>query len=118
MNTAFRGVFLTSADPAATARFYRDIAGFPLERAGEGGHSYWRLDRDGMQLAIHDAQAFAAHAYPPNRDSNLTHLYFHIEDRDAFTAHLRDLDVEPFAVDDVVVTVVDPDGRKVMFGTA
>ncbi|MFT3889862.1 MAG: SRPBCC domain-containing protein [Arachnia sp.] len=118
VSTAFRGVFLTSADPAATARFYRDIAGFPLEQAGEGGYTYWRLDRAGMQLAIHDAQAFAAYAYPPHRDSNLTHLYFRVADRDAFIAHLRDLDVEPFVVDDVVVTVVDPDGRKVMFGTA
>lgn len=117
-NTSFRGVFLTSTDPAATAQFYRDIAGFPLEQAGEGGYSYWRLDRDGMQLAIHNAQAFAAYTYPPIRDSNLTHLYFHVEDHDAFIAHLRDLGVEPFAVDDVVVTVVDPDGRKVMFGTA
>ncbi|MFT4296757.1 MAG: SRPBCC domain-containing protein [Micropruina sp.] len=118
MSTAFRGVFLTSTDPAATARFYRDIAGFPLEQAGEGGYNYWRLDRDGMQFAIHDAQAFASYAYPPNRDSNLAHLYFRVADRDAFIAHLHDLDVQPFAVDDVVVTVVDPDGRKVMFGTA
>ena len=118
MNAAFPGVFLTSADPAATARFYREVAGFPLEQAGDGGYTYWRLDRDGMQLAIHEAQAFADYSYPPNRDSNLTHLYFTIEDRDDFIAHLHDLGVEPVAADDVVITVVDPDGRRVMFGTA
>lgn len=116
--TMFRGVFLTSTDPEATARFYRDAAGFPLEQAGDGGYTYWRLDRDGMQLAIHDAQAFAADAYPPNPDSNLTHLYFTIEDRERFIARLHGLGIEPLRVDDVVVTVVDPDGRKVMFGTA
>lgn len=115
----FRGVFLTSRDPEATARFYRDVAGFPLEVAGEpGGYTYWRLDRDGMQLAIHDAEAFAAYTFPPNPDSNLTHLYFQIEDRAAFLAHLDGLGISPLAADDVVVTAVDPDGRKVMFGTA
>ena len=31
---------------------------------------------------------------------------------------LRDTEVEPYSVDDVVVTVTDPDGRKVLFGTA
>lgn len=118
MKTMFRGVFLTSADPAATARFYRDTAGFPLEQAGEGGYTYWRMDRNGLQLAIHDAQAFADYTYPPDRGSNLTHLYFTIEDHEDFIAHLRDLGIEPLHVDDVVVTVVDPDGRKVMFGTA
>ncbi|MFT3876666.1 MAG: VOC family protein [Propioniciclava sp.] len=118
MKTTFRGVFLTGADPAATARFYREVAGLPLEQAGGDGYTYWRLDRDGMQLAIHDAQAFADYAYPPNRGSNLTHLYFTIEDREAFVVQLNDLGIEPLTVDDVVVTVVDPDGREVMFGTA
>ncbi len=118
MKTTLRGVFLTSIDPAATARFYREVAGLPLEQAGEGGYTYWLLDRDGMQLAIHDAQAFADYAYPPNRDSNLTHLYFRVEDREAFTDHLNALGIEPLTTDDVVVTVVDPDGREVMFGTA
>lgn len=118
MKTTFRGVFLTSTDPAATARFYREVAGLPLEQAGEGGYTYWRIDRDGMQLAIHDAQAFADYAYPPNRHSNLTHLYFTIEDREVFTEHLTDLGIEPLTTDDVVVTVIDPDGRNVMFGIA
>lgn len=71
-----------------------------------------------MQLAIHDAEAFAAYAHPPNPASNLTHLYFKIDDRTAFLAHLNGLGITPHAVDDVVVTVADPDGRKVMFGTA
>jgi hypothetical protein len=31
---------------------------------------------------------------------------------------LDSLGVSPFRVDDVVVTVVDPDGRNVMLGTA
>lgn len=34
-----------------------------------------------------------------------------------FIGHLGGLAIEPLAADDVVVTVADPDGRKVMFGT-
>lgn len=119
MQTAFRGIFLTSDDPAGTAEFYRHVAGLPLEQVGAAGsYIYWRLDRDGVQLAIHEARAFAAYAHPPLAGSNLTHLYFRIGDRSAFLAHLKELGIEPFATDDVVVTVEDPDGRKVMFGTA
>lgn len=35
MQTAFRGVFLTSRNPEATAKFYRDVAYLPLETVGE-----------------------------------------------------------------------------------
>lgn len=115
----FRGVFLTSANPEAAAAFYRDVAGLLLETVGEdGGYRYWRLDRDGVQLAIHDAGAFADYTDPPNPASNLTHLYFTIDNREAFLAHLADLGLAPVATDDVVVTLADPDGRQVMFGTA
>jgi hypothetical protein len=33
-------------------------------------------------------------------------------------AHLEAVGTKAYATDDVVVTVVDPDGRRVMFGTA
>lgn len=118
MNATFRGIFLTSRDPRSTAEFYRQVAGLPLETVGEGDYIYWRLDRDGVQLAIHDAGAFSQYAHPPNPGSNLTHLYFKIDDRDAFLSRLDAMDLEPVDTDDVVVTVADPDGRKVMFGTA
>ena len=119
METTFRGVFLTSDNPEATARFYEQVASLPLETVGaKDRYVYWRLDCHGMQLAIHDAKAFAAYAYPPLTGSNLTHLYFTIEDQRAFLAHLNSLGVSPWLVDAVVITVVDPDGRKVMFGTA
>lgn len=115
----FRGIFLTSDRPAETAHFYREIAGLALETVGEGGsYVYWRLDADGVQFAIHDAAAFADYSHPPVANSNLTHLYFKIADQKAFLAHLEASGVAPHAVDDVVVTIVDPDGRKVMFGTA
>lgn len=118
MHTAFSGIFLTSAKPAETAEFYRRVAGLTLEQVGaSGGYIYWRLDHNGIQLAIHDAAAFAGYAYPPLAGSNLTHLYFKIDDREAFLARLKDRTIAPFAIDDVVVTVEDPDGRKVMFGT-
>ena len=119
METKLRGVFLTSENPEATAKFYKTVAVLQLEQMGvEGQYIYWRIDHGGMQLAIHNASAFASYAHPAQAGSNLTHLYFKIDDQKAFLRHLDDLGVSPLATDDVVVTVVDPDGRKVMFGTA
>jgi hypothetical protein len=119
MKTVLRSVFLTSEHPLTTAEFFSHVAGLPLEQVGSTGeYVYWRLDRNGMQLAIHDAAAFADYSHPALPGSNLTHLYFTIKDVQAFLTHLRGLGIEPYSVDDIVVTVVDPDGRKVMFGTA
>ncbi len=119
MKTLLRGIFLTSERPEATARFYQDVAGLELEQVGNaGGYIYWRIDTDGLQLAIHDAAAFAEYAHPARPDSNLTHLYFKIENQAQLSEHLGRLGVEPYATDDVVITLTDPDGRKVMFGTA
>lgn len=116
--TQFRGVFLTCADVETTAAFYRDIAGLALTAAGDEEYSYQRIDVDGIQIALHDAEAFADYTSPPHPASNLTHLYFRIADRTAFLDRLDAAGIIPVAVDDVVVTVADPDGRKVMFGTA
>jgi hypothetical protein len=119
VTATLRGIFLTSEQPEACARFYIDVVGLPLERVGtEGVYVYWKVDRDGLQLAIHDAQAFSAYTHPAMRTSNLTHLYFKIADREAFLDRLAALAIEPALIDEVVVTVADPDGRMVMFGTA
>jgi hypothetical protein len=116
---SFRGIFLTSAEPEKTASFYQDVALLTLESVGEPGqYVYWKLDRDGIQIAIHDARLFAGYAYPPVAESNLTHIYFKINDLGEFRAHLERMHVTPVAEDDVTVTVVDPDGRNVLFGTA
>jgi len=71
-----------------------------------------------LQLAIHDAVKFAEYTNPARSDSNLTHLYFKIENQKQFLDQLSAMGVTPYAVDEVVVTLSDPDGRKVMFGTA
>ena len=119
MKTIFRGVFLTSEIPALTARFYREVAGLDLEQIGsEGGYVYWKTDENGVQLAIHGAKEFAEYTYPARLESNVTHLYFRVGSQEEFLEHLASLGVEPYSTDGVVVTVVDPDGRKVMFGTA
>jgi catechol 2,3-dioxygenase-like lactoylglutathione lyase family enzyme len=119
MNALLRGVFLTSENLARTADFYRDVAGLELERVGNANeYVYWRIDKNGVQLAIHDARAFAEYTNPAKLDSNVTHLYFKVDSQAGFLAHLKDLGAVPCSVDDVVVTVVDPDGRRVMFGTA
>jgi len=81
-------------------------------------YQYWKIDNDGIQIAIHDAKSFAEYAHPPRSESNLTHLYFKVANQQHFLEHLEKIGVTPFCSDDVVVTVIDPDGRKVMFGTA
>lgn len=118
MSIAFAGIFLTSARVAETAEFYMAIAGLSMEAVDTGGYVYWRGDCGGVQLAIHDARSFADYSYPPLPDSNVTHLYFRIDSQADFLARLDGRGLNAYAVDDVVVTVVDPDGRKVMFGTA
>jgi hypothetical protein len=72
----------------------------------------------GVQFAIHASEGFSTYTNPPLTGSNLTHLYFKIEDHPAFLNHIDRMRLTPFAVDEVVITVEDPDGRKVMFGTA
>lgn len=118
MESTFRGVFLTCADAEVTAEFYRVVAGVPLEAVSSDEYTYWMLDADGLQIALHDARAFADYSFPPNPESNLTHLYFRIPDLQAFLDHVKKVGAALIDVDDVVVTVEDPDGRKVMFGTA
>ena len=119
MKTMFRGIFLTSEMPERTATFYRDIAGIPLEMVGDQNtYAYWKHDKDGMQIAIHDARLFSSYTFPSRADSNVTHLYFKIQSIPLFLAHLERSGIAPASTDDVVVTVADPDGRMVMFGTA
>lgn len=76
------------------------------------------MDDCGVQIAIHDAKSFSDYTHPAYSESNLTHLYFKIERLEEFLNHLNEMGIEPFSTDDVVATVLDPDGRKVMFGTA
>ncbi len=114
-----RSLFLTSRNPAVTADFYQQVAELDLEAVEAGGqYKYWRIDRHGLQIAIHDAPAFADYADPPFAASNLTHLYFEIEDIQAFLEKLRQLGISPHSIEAEVITVTDPDGRKVLFGTA
>ncbi len=119
MTSFLRGVFLTSEEPDKTAKFYREVAEISLEQFGDPEtYSYWRLDENNFQIAIHDASKFAEYTHPALQESNLTHLYFKIESQEAFLQQLTKLGIEPYAKDDVVITLKDPDGRKVMFGTA
>jgi hypothetical protein len=119
MSPTLRGIFLTSDAPAETAKFYREVAALELEQVGTApGYVYWKVDRNQFQFAIHDAKPFSPYTHPAVPHSNLTHLYFKIENQSDFLSHLKSLAIEPSAIDEVVVTVTDPDGRKVMFGTA
>lgn len=119
MQIHLRSIFLTSETPATTAQFYERVALTRWEIVGnEDTYRYWRVDDGAMQIALHDAKLFSNGSFPAVRASNTTHLYFKIDDQSAFLKHLAALDVQPWTIDEVVVTVEDPDGRKVMFGTA
>src|SRR5699024_8224775 len=118
MESTLRGMFLPCTDAEATAAFYRDIADLPLEATGDEDYTYFAADVDGVQIALHGAEAFADYSFPPVAESNLTHLYFRIPDQAEFLERIRHAGTPLIAVDEVVVTVEDPDGRKVMFGTA
>ncbi|WP_350270139.1 VOC family protein [Brevibacterium sp. CBA3109] len=118
MQSKFRSVFLTCDDVEATADFYRDVAGVGLEAVSSDEYTYWMLDIDGVQIALHDAKSFADYSHPPDPASNLTHLYFRVPDLEEFLDHVQSVGAPLVEVDDVVVTLEDPDGRKVMFGTA
>jgi len=113
-----RGIFLTSQDPQRTASFYQNLALLKLVQVGHGEGAYWKSDEGGVQFAIHNATKFSAYSDPPLPGSNLTHLYFNIIDQQQFLERLQAANLAPYDTDDVVVTVMDPDGRKVMFGTA
>ncbi len=52
---AFRGVFLTSGNPTSTANFNDEVAELALEEVQMGVYNYWRVDCDGVRMAIHDA---------------------------------------------------------------
>lgn len=113
----FRGVFLTSDNPSATAKFYAEIAGVKFEEVSSSNYTYWKYNEGDMQIAIHDAKSFADYAHPANSESNLTHLYFKLENKDDFLRHLEIFNLSPHIVDEFNVIVLDPDGRKVLFGT-
>ncbi len=90
-----------------------------LEQIGSPGeYVYWKTDRNDVQLAIHDAKLFSKYTHPVCLESNVTHLYFKITSHSEFLQHLAALEIAPFCIDEVVITVTDPDGRKAMFGTA
>ncbi len=119
MISFLRGIFLTSNTPNETAKFYQDVAGISLEQVGDPEtYAYWRMDENNFQIAIHDAAKFAEYAHPAHRESNLTHLYFKIDSQEEFLQKIRKLGISPYTRDEVVVTLEDPDGRKVLFGTA
>ena len=96
MSPELRGIFLTSKEPQLTAKFYRDVAELELEQVGNlAEYVYWKVDKAGLQLAIHDAERFAQYTHSANPQSNLTHLYFKIDDQRQFLERLRALCISP-----------------------
>jgi hypothetical protein len=111
--------FLNGRRPGSNCTVLCRGCALKLEQVGEdGGYRYWKLDDGDFQIAIHDAKSFSAYTYPAFNESNVTHLYFNIESQAAFINRLNGMSIEPYTANDVVITVVDPDGRKVTFATA
>lgn len=117
------GTLLTSRNPNRTAKFYLNIAGLKLQKIRHGDTpEHWEGHSQGIHFAIHNAKFFAKYTYPAVTKSNLTHLYFSISDVKQFNERLRKHKLRLFCppesvAGETVMTVQDPDGRKVMFGT-
>ena len=122
---------MTSKAPDVTAAFYRNVLGVPLEEeqhkntarhfAGKfGGVHVAVLPREGFwQGPGHPEVALQPSAAEDSAPGLL--VSFTIEDLDAFLAHLARHDVEVVGLRDMgptkIVTIRDPDGRRVGCGT-
>jgi len=116
--TTLASIFLTSEHAARLADFYIRVVRLPFERVGGApGYVYWKCDQAGVQIAIHDAEAFATYSYPSLAGSNLTHLYFRIDNQPELLDHLEREGIPPLSTDSQSITIRDPDGRTVLFGT-
>lgn len=117
----FKSVVLTSEAPDATATFYRDVIGLPLEEERHRGTArHWACQVGSLHFAIHERKSFwlptVSSAEPPG-----TVVSFTTDDLEGLLARLSAHQVEVVARTKIgpmsFVAVRDPDGRNVCFGT-
>lgn len=114
-------ILLTSANPSVTARWYEKTLGIEFQKEAHEGPTHWACETGGMHFAIHNAKSFAKYCHPI-RKANATHLFFTISEIDRFLSKVKKMKLKPaLPIEEVgrskMVTLRDPDGRMVIFGT-
>jgi catechol 2,3-dioxygenase-like lactoylglutathione lyase family enzyme len=118
-----KSIVLTSDQPEALARFYRETLELPLEREQHRGTTaHWAGQFGALHLAIHERATFWLPTAAPAPDAAAaTVVTFTVEDLDALVARLGGLRVEVVARTKIgpmsFVAFRDPDGRYVCCGT-
>lgn len=117
----FKSVVLVSDDVDATAAFYRDVLGLPLEAEHHRGTArHWAGMVGAMHLAVHPRDGFWLPLTGDGQRES-TVVSFDVDDLDAVQARFAALGVEIVARNTIgpmrFVAVRDPDGRHVCCGT-
>jgi predicted enzyme related to lactoylglutathione lyase len=111
--TGIGGIFVTSKDPAALARWYRDVLGIAIE---PWGGALLRYDAPGhppmaVWNAMHEGSSYIV---PSHRDVMID---FAVDDLDAFVARLKARGVDILKRDDgptgKFAWLLDPDDTKI-----
>jgi len=112
--TGVGGVFVTSRDPSALAKWYRDVLGIELQ---PWGGAVLRYDAPGHPpvLAWNALPQNSGYLTPSRREFMID---FAVDDLDAFVARLRAKGVAILKQEDAGPTgkfawIVDPDGTKI-----
>jgi catechol 2,3-dioxygenase-like lactoylglutathione lyase family enzyme len=117
----FKSIVLTSDTPDATAAFYRDVVGLPLEEERHRGTArHWACQVGSLHFAIHERQTFWLPTLATS-DAPGTVVSFTTDNLDAVLERLASRSVEVVARTKIgpmsLVAVRDPDGRHLCFGT-
>jgi catechol 2,3-dioxygenase-like lactoylglutathione lyase family enzyme len=112
--SGFKSGVLASERPDATAAFYREVLGLPLEEERHRGtERHWAGQVGAQHFAVHERDTF----WLPGE----TVVSFTVEDLDRVLAHLAERNVEVIARRNIgpmkFVPLRDPDGRYVCCGT-
>ncbi|MEZ4238993.1 MAG: VOC family protein [Myxococcota bacterium] len=118
---ALKSVVLVTDDIDATAAFYRDALGVPLELEHHRGTArHWAGMLGDQHLAVHPREGFWL-PVPATAGAEGTIVSFDVDDLDAIEARLAAHAVPVVARTHIgpmrFLAVVDPDGRHVCCGT-
>jgi catechol 2,3-dioxygenase-like lactoylglutathione lyase family enzyme len=112
--TGVGGIFVTSSDPKALAKWYQDVLGIPLQ---PWGGAILRYDAPGHPpvLTWNAFRQGSKYLEPSKREFMLD---FAVDDLDAFVARLQAKGVPILKLDDSdpsgkFAWIVDPDGTKI-----
>jgi catechol 2,3-dioxygenase-like lactoylglutathione lyase family enzyme len=113
--TGLGGVFVTSKDPKALAKWYKDVLGIALE---SWGGAIMRYDAPGHPpMALWNAMPEHSDEIAPSHREFM--INFAVDDLDAFVAHLKAKGVTILKREDdqtgKFASILDPDGTKIEF---